>query len=74
MSDASGKPLDVNAVLLYYCYVDLSNAQEQIEAWYRVECQSLGLVGRVRVADDGINGEDRLSYYFKIYSYFFYSA
>ena len=36
-------------------YVDLSGHQEALQQWYLDLCSRLGLVGRVRVARDGVN-------------------
>jgi UPF0176 protein len=41
--------------LLYYCYARIENA-EQFAADHLVFCKSLGLVGRIIVADEGLNG------------------
>eukprot|EP00887_Chlorella_sp_A99_P007560 scaffold28.g7560.t1 len=46
----------VEGVLLYYWYCDLRGArQREAAAWLEALCARLGLVGRVRVAADGIN-------------------
>ena len=42
-------------ILLYYAYVDLHDAQSELCDWMRSTCEALHLVGRVRVARDGIN-------------------
>lgn len=44
-------------VLLYYGYRDLTcdGAQKAVAEWYESTCTELGLVGRVRVARDGVN-------------------
>ena len=41
--------------LLYYCYSHIENA-EQFAADHLEFCKSLGLVGRIIVADEGLNG------------------
>ena len=41
--------------LLYYCYARIENA-EQYAADHLSFCKSLGLVGRIIVADEGLNG------------------
>src|SRR5690554_6785557 len=41
--------------LLYYCYSPISNA-EQFAADHLKFCKSLGLTGRIIVADEGLNG------------------
>jgi len=41
--------------LLYYCYSTIANA-EQFAADHLKFCKSLGLVGRIIVADEGLNG------------------
>lgn len=41
--------------LLYYCYTAIDNA-EQFAADHLNFCKSLGLVGRIIVADEGLNG------------------
>ena len=41
--------------LLYYCYSHIENA-EQFAADHLKFCKSLGLVGRIIVADEGLNG------------------
>ncbi|WP_257670755.1 oxygen-dependent tRNA uridine(34) hydroxylase TrhO [Parapedobacter tibetensis] len=41
--------------LLYYCYSHIDNA-EQFAADHLAFCKSLGLVGRIIVADEGLNG------------------
>lgn len=41
--------------LLYYCYSPIANA-EQFAADHLNFCKSLGLVGRIIVADEGLNG------------------
>lgn len=41
--------------LLYYCYTTIENA-EQFAADHLQFCKSLGLVGRIIVADEGLNG------------------
>ncbi|HEY1025039.1 MAG TPA: rhodanese-related sulfurtransferase [Sphingobacteriaceae bacterium] len=41
--------------LLYYCYSAIENA-EQFAADHLKFCKSLGLVGRIIVADEGLNG------------------
>jgi len=41
--------------LLYYCYSHIDNA-EQFAADHLQFCKSLGLVGRIIVADEGLNG------------------
>lgn len=41
--------------LLYYCYSPIENA-EQFAADHLVFCKSIGLVGRIIVADEGLNG------------------
>jgi len=52
---ASPDPPDKGELLLYYCYIDLRAAQSEVCDWMRSNCTSLGLVGRVRVARDGIS-------------------
>ena len=42
-------------VLLYYKYVPIENA-EQFAAYHLAFCKSIGLKGRILVADEGING------------------
>ena len=46
---------DDGELLLYYCYLDLRAAQSEVCDWMRANCASLGLVGRVRIAQDGVN-------------------
>lgn len=41
--------------LLYYCYKAIENAEEFASAHLRF-CKSLGLTGRIIVADEGLNG------------------
>lgn len=41
--------------LLYYCYTTIANA-EQFAADHLQFCKSLGLTGRIIVADEGLNG------------------
>ena len=41
--------------LLYYCYTTIANA-EQFASDHLELCKSLGLVGRIIVADEGLNG------------------
>jgi UPF0176 protein len=41
--------------LLYYCYSPIAEA-EQFAATHLIFCKSLGLVGRIIVADEGLNG------------------
>jgi UPF0176 protein len=41
--------------LLYYCYADIADA-EQFAANHLIFCKSLGLVGRIIVAEEGLNG------------------
>lgn len=41
--------------LLYYCYSPIAEA-EQFAADHLIFCKSLGLVGRIIVADEGLNG------------------
>jgi len=41
--------------LLYYCYADIANA-EQFAADHLIFCKSLSLVGRIIVAEEGLNG------------------
>ncbi len=41
--------------LLYYCYSPIADA-EQFAADHLIFCKSLGLVGRIIVAEEGING------------------
>src|SRR5690606_19529330 len=41
--------------LLYYCYSHIDNA-EQFAADHLEFCKSIGLVGRIIVADEGLNG------------------
>lgn len=47
--------MGVEGILLYYSYVDLSEKQEAVSDWYSGLCSNLKLVGRVRVAKDGVN-------------------
>jgi len=42
-------------VLLYYYYIDLRSSQEQTAKWLEDTCSKLGLVGRCRCAEDGLN-------------------
>jgi UPF0176 protein len=42
-------------ILLYYCYARIENA-EQYAADHLSFCKSIGLVGRIIVADEGLNG------------------
>ncbi len=51
----SPDPLDDGELLLYYSYLDLRAAQGEVCSWMRSNCASLGLVGRVRIAQDGAN-------------------
>ena len=50
-------PPPVEGVLLYYHYYHTSQPQDQPEVveWYTALCTEQGLVGRVRVARDGLN-------------------
>ena len=42
--------------MLYYAYVDLRDGRrEDVRSWYHGSVHALGLVGRVRVAWDGVN-------------------
>ena len=41
--------------LLYYCYANIAHA-EQFAADHLIFCKSLGLVGRIIVAEEGLNG------------------
>ena len=54
--DPSAAPSD-RWTLLYYCYVDLSSpgAREEVAAWLTSHAAAVGLVGRIRVAKDGVN-------------------
>ena len=36
-------------------YVDLEGRQDHFQKWFEDNCGRLGLVGRIRVAKDGIN-------------------
>jgi predicted sulfurtransferase len=45
----------MEAVLLYYKYMNLSVERQDIGAWMLSSCTALNLKGRVRVANDGIN-------------------
>ena len=45
---------DDRQLLLYYSYLDLRAAQSDVRDWMEENCASLGLLGRVRVAQDGI--------------------
>ncbi|KAJ8377862.1 hypothetical protein AAFF_G00250940 [Aldrovandia affinis] len=42
-------------VLLYYCYCHLADPQ-LVCAWQKALCETLHLTGKVRVAEEGING------------------
>ncbi len=42
-------------ILLYYKYVDLTERQGEVQAWFLSLCKELNLKGRIRVARDGIN-------------------
>ena len=42
-------------ILLYYKYVDLTGEQTAVKQWMQTLCEDLGLRGRIRVAQDGIN-------------------
>ncbi len=43
-------------ILLYYAYRPLpSDDREALAVWYEETCRALGLVGRLRVAWDGVN-------------------
>ena len=42
-------------VLLYYYYIDLRSIQEQTAKWLKDTCSELGLIGRCRCAEDGLN-------------------
>ncbi|KAI3426290.1 hypothetical protein D9Q98_008663 [Chlorella vulgaris] len=46
---------DERGVLLFYAYRDLSSTQQEVCQWYESLCSRQGLVGRVRVALDGLN-------------------
>jgi predicted sulfurtransferase len=46
---------EAEGVLLYYAYRDLRQCQAEVRDWYETLCQRQGLVGRVRVALDGLN-------------------
>jgi predicted sulfurtransferase len=52
---SSHQPVESRDLLLYYAYVDLRDAQSDVCDWMRSKCEALRLVGRVRVAKDGIN-------------------
>lgn len=43
------------AVLLFYKYVHIDDPEEHA-GWQRELCQRLGLMGKLRVATEGING------------------
>ncbi|KAH9312448.1 hypothetical protein KI387_027483 [Taxus chinensis] len=43
-----------DGVLLYYKYVDIPDTESLLN-WFRNDCTALGLVGRVRIAPNGIN-------------------
>ncbi|OQR98196.1 hypothetical protein ACHHYP_09061 [Achlya hypogyna] len=44
-------------VVLYYKYADVTAARaDEIAAWHETTCAALGLCGRVRIAEEGING------------------
>lgn len=42
-------------MLLYYQYVPLGPETTVVAAWFERTCSDLGLRGRIRVAQDGIN-------------------
>lgn len=46
---------EAEGVLLYYAYRDLRQCQAEVRDWFEALCCSQGLVGRVRVALDGLN-------------------
>jgi predicted sulfurtransferase len=41
-------------VLLYYKYAEIPDVKSTVD-FYDSNCRSLGLVGRVRIAPDGVN-------------------
>ena len=41
-------------VLLYYNFVSISDA-ESVKRWFVSLCSELSLVGRIRIAPDGVN-------------------
>ena len=53
-SVCSSKEENLEAVFVMQ-YVDLIGRQEVVQAWYQKLCESASLVGRVRVARDGVN-------------------
>ncbi|KAL4448377.1 hypothetical protein ABPG75_005596 [Micractinium tetrahymenae] len=50
---SSGQGAD--GILLYYAYRDLRRCQGEVRDWMETLCRQLRLVGRVRVALDGLN-------------------
>ena len=44
-----------NAAKCMLQYTDLKEQQEDLRRWYLTLCEKLSLVGRVRVAEDGVN-------------------
>lgn len=57
MTESRSEQLPSHHVLLYYKYVCLSQpgALDAMHAFYIDLCQKDGLLGRVRVAKDGVN-------------------
>lgn len=52
IDDVDGKR---TTVALFYKYVDVKEPREVCES-HRLKCESLGLIGRLRIAREGING------------------
>jgi UPF0176 protein len=50
-----GESMTQYQTLLYYCYTTIANAEQFAEDHLRY-CKSLNLVGRIIVADEGLNG------------------
>ncbi|XP_043724199.1 rhodanese-like domain-containing protein 6 isoform X2 [Telopea speciosissima] len=50
----SQKEEEEEGVLLYYKFVSVPDTQELV-SFYDLNCRSLGLLGRVRIASDGVN-------------------
>ena len=42
-------------IALYYCYIDIENVSEHVN-FHRSLCEENGLMGRIRVSREGING------------------
>jgi predicted sulfurtransferase len=52
--EAQGQDEERYGVLLYYKYIDIPDLDELV-AFYESNCNSLGLLGRVRLSPNGVN-------------------